>query len=86
MVELVLYMKPGCHLCENAEAMLDDLKQQLEFTYREVDIRQDPALFERFCEDIPVIELEGKVLLSAPIHEATARRVLAERLPARRPA
>ena len=82
MTELVLYMKPGCHLCHNAEALLQDLQASLAFTYTAIDITLDAVLFERFREDIPVIELHGEVLLSAPIGEATARKLLASRLPA----
>lgn len=83
MPELVLYVKAGCHLCHNAEKLLLDLQAELAFTYRSVDITQDPALYERFREDIPVVELDGRVLLSAPIGPATARKVLAAHLPAR---
>lgn len=84
--ELVLYMKPGCHLCHNADAMLQELQTALAFTYRSVDITLDAVLYDRFREDIPVIELEGRVLLSAPIGPATAHKVLAMHLdPVERP-
>ncbi len=77
---MVLYMKQGCHLCHNADAMLQELQTTLDFTYRSVDITLDPELYERFREDIPVIELNGRVLLSAPIGPATAHKVLAMHL------
>jgi hypothetical protein len=80
MPELVLYMKPGCHLCHNADALLRELQAHFAFSFRQVDITQDPVLYDRFREDIPVIELAGRVLLSAPIGTATAHKVLAQHL------
>lgn len=78
--ELVLYMKQGCHLCHNADALLQELQATLAFTYRSVDITLDAALHDRFRYDIPVVELDGRVLLSAPIGPATAQKILAQHL------
>ena len=76
-------MKPGCHLCEEAAALLEHLRVEFLFTVREVDITRESALYSEYGEAIPVVELEGKPLLAAPFGEATARKSLAQRLPAR---
>jgi glutaredoxin len=83
VVELTLYMKPGCHLCQEAEALLDRLGIEFGFTIRQVDITQEPALHEAYGYCIPVVELEGRPLLAAPFGEATARKTLAQHLPTR---
>lgn len=56
--ELTLYTRPGCHLCEHAEERL----QGLEFRYRTVNVDSDPALQERFGDDVPVLAYGERVL------------------------
>jgi glutaredoxin len=54
-MKVVLYARPGCHLCDDARAALDDLG----VAYDEVDIESDDALFKRYLERIPVIAIDG---------------------------
>jgi glutaredoxin len=49
--QLVLYTRPGCHLCDLAAAMLD--RQGL--AWRPVDIEGDTSLLERYGSSVPVI-------------------------------
>ena len=56
---ITLYGKAGCHLCDEAREVLEDLAGGIAFDLREVDIRGDPALFERYRERIPVVTLDG---------------------------
>ncbi len=58
MAELLLYHTEGCHLCEQAEAML----QQLGLQHRCVDIADDDALAAIFGIRIPVLEQQGQTL------------------------
>jgi glutaredoxin len=61
--ELVLYTRPGCHLCEEARDLLDSLRgSPPSFWVREVDIESDDRLLARYLERIPVIEAEGQVI------------------------
>ena len=75
--EFVLYMKPDCHLCHEASILLENLRVEYGFTMREVDITLDPSLQAEYSESIPVVELEGRLILAAPFGEATARKVIA---------
>lgn len=59
MVVITLYAKAGCHLCDEARLHLEDLAAERDFELREVDIRGDPDLFERYRYRIPVITLDG---------------------------
>ena len=56
---VVLYSKPGCHLCEDMRALLDVVLEDSGVDVHEVDITQDAALFERFRYDIPVLTIDG---------------------------
>jgi len=65
--EVVLYGAPGCHLCEEASHALQTLRRNRQFTLREVDIHSDPELERQYLLEIPVIEVNGTVVTSAPV-------------------
>jgi glutathione S-transferase len=61
--QLVLYSRPGCHLCEEALGELVALHGEgYRFELHEVDIESDEALLRRMLERIPVLELDGEVV------------------------
>ena len=74
--QVVLYMRPGCHLCDDAWRALDDMQVSLAFSLREVDIESDPELERRFMLEIPVIEVDGTVVTQAPVDLDAVRAVL----------
>lgn len=53
--QVTFYTKAGCHLCEQAREMLDDISTEVEYDLTEIDIRRDLALFELYRYRIPVI-------------------------------
>lgn len=71
-----LYTKEGCHLCEEAKALLLRLKEEFDFRLEEVDIYQNRRLFRRFRLAIPVVTVWGKTTLLAPITEANLKEAL----------
>ena len=66
MVKVTLFSKAGCHLCEDAKAMLSRLTAVYPHHLTEIDITQDPALFNRYRYTIPVVRI-GATELQAPI-------------------
>ena len=52
---LVLLGKPGCHLCDDARAVLE----RVGAPFAEVDITSDDVLHAAYLERIPVVEVEG---------------------------
>ncbi len=70
MQVITLYMKAGCHLCDQAREHLEELATRHEFELREVDIRRDDALFERYRYRIPVIAVDGVERLEGRIEAA----------------
>ena len=57
---LTLYAKPGCHLCEDLRALLDELQPEFGFEILEVDITRDAGLLARYQFDIPVLLKDEK--------------------------
>ena len=53
--QVTFYTKAGCHLCDEARDMLDDIAAETEYELIEVDIRTSPELFEQYRYRIPVI-------------------------------
>lgn len=66
-IEVVFYTKAGCHLCEDARTLLEEIAQEREYVLTEIDIRSDMAIFERYRYRIPVILLNGGTLLEGRI-------------------
>ena len=56
---VTLYGKPGCHLCDDARAVVARVCAELGEEYVEVDITTDPELARRFGEEIPVTFVDG---------------------------
>jgi glutaredoxin len=50
---LTLFSRPGCHLCEEALEMIEQLN--LKITLTESDITEDPGLEQRYGVAIPVL-------------------------------
>ena len=57
---VVLYGKPGCHLCDDARAVVSRVCATLGEEFTEVDITTDPELARRFAEEIPVTYVDGR--------------------------
>ena len=77
--EVVLFGAPGCHLCEAARDGLERLAVRTPFALREVDIHSDPDLERRWLFEIPVIEVDGRVVTQAPVDLEAVRRVIEAR-------
>lgn len=81
MTRLTLYGKPGCHLCEEARAVVLEAQAQRGFELEEVDITRDPVLEHRYRERIPVVAIGGKDLLELVIDPTELDRCLASMAP-----
>ncbi|MBX5468641.1 MAG: glutaredoxin family protein [Thermoleophilaceae bacterium] len=76
MTRVTLYGKPGCHLCDDARAVVAEVRRGRHFELEEVDITLDPALERRYRERIPVIAIDGEEAFELFVDAAS----LAERL------
>ena len=75
MVEVTLYTKPGCHLCEDVKAMLAALTAVSPHHLTEIDITSDRNIFARYHLTIPVVHI-GATELQAPITVAQLEATL----------
>jgi glutaredoxin len=56
---VTVYSRIGCHLCEDAEAILKSLQRELTFGLEVIDIDKDPALVNLYSDQVPVIHIDG---------------------------
>jgi glutaredoxin len=72
MSAVYLYSRPGCHLCDNARAVLEAAG----IAFEEVDITADPALEAEYGVLIPVVEQGGRQLFEAGMDPNELRALL----------
>ena len=70
MSTVTLYARPGCHLCDDARAALERVREQTSFELVEIDIESDDALHRAYLERIPVVEVDGEDLFEHFVDEA----------------
>ena len=56
---VTLIGKPGCHVCDEARAVIAEVTTELGEEYDEVSILDEPDLAARYAEQIPVTLVDG---------------------------
>ncbi len=59
-MHVVLYSRPGCHLCDAAREVLTAERSRSPFDLVEVDIAGDDDLERDYGVRIPVVEIDGE--------------------------
>ncbi|MFB2579747.1 glutaredoxin family protein [Herbiconiux sp. P15] len=81
-VALALIGKPGCHLCDDARAVVSgviaDLGDAVSVEITELSILENPALMDEFAEEIPVVMIDGRVHTIWRVEPARLRTALLE--------
>ncbi len=57
---VTLYTRPGCHLCDDARVLIEQVCAELGESYAEVSIEGDPDLEHRFGHEVPVTFVDGR--------------------------
>ncbi|MEX2447547.1 MAG: glutaredoxin family protein [Solirubrobacterales bacterium] len=71
---VVVYSRPGCHLCEQALAEIVDLHRHgYRFELHEIDIESEDLLLREMLERIPVVEVDGAVVSELVLDRAALR-------------
>lgn len=71
-MNIVVYTREGCHLCEHAITLLRRHGHEPHL----VDIDADPQLRERYNLCVPVVEINGKERFRGRINEILLTRLL----------
>jgi glutaredoxin len=71
-LNVVLYTRDGCHLCEEAQEVLSEFG----ISPTLVDIDDDPKLRERFDMCVPVVEIDGQIRFRGRVEPTLLRRII----------
>jgi len=74
---VTLLSKPGCHLCDDARAVVAAVCSALAVGWDERDINADPIEQARYWEEIPVVLVDGRQHAYWRVDEARLRAALA---------
>lgn len=77
-LQVTLYTRPGCHLCDEAKSQIVPLLAEFGAQLREVNIDADPVLHERYNLDVPVIFLADRKIAKHRVDLSQFRRQLLE--------
>jgi glutaredoxin len=58
-VQIEIYSRPGCHLCDEAKEVIERVRLRYPFSLRMVDIGTDAKLEREYGEQIPVVFING---------------------------
>ena len=74
--DVTMYIREGCHLCEEAKTAMAPVLTALGARLQEVDIDDDPILLARYTNDIPVIFIGAQFFTQHRVDAARLRRHL----------
>ncbi len=77
MTSVVLYSRDGCHLCDDARRVIEDVRRGAPFAFTEIDIETDDALIRDYGIRIPVVAVDGEELFEISVDAAAFRAAVA---------
>lgn len=75
-LDITLYTREGCKLCEEAKAAILPLLAEFGAKLSEVDIDDDPVLHGRYTNDVPVVFLGARKVAEHRVDPVRLRRQL----------
>ncbi len=73
---VLLVGRPGCHLCDEARAVIARVADDLGVGWQEQSIDDDPDLRRRYADQIPVTFVDGRQHDFWRVDESRLRRAL----------
>ncbi|MFH9438571.1 glutaredoxin family protein [Streptomyces rochei] len=75
---VTLIRKPGCHLCDDAQLVVEKVCGDLGVPWEEKDITQDQRLHDAYWEQIPVVLVDGRQHTFWRVNEERLRKALTD--------
>lgn len=74
---VTLIRKSGCHLCDDAESVIEKVCGELGVPWERKDITEDRELYDQYWEQIPVVLVDGRQHTFWRVDEGRLRKELA---------
>lgn len=69
-IQIDIYSRPGCHLCDEAKAVIERVRRRVDLSLRVINIESDPALEQKYGSQIPVVFINGNKAFKYHVDEA----------------
>ncbi|GIU97361.1 MAG: hypothetical protein KatS3mg013_1164 [Actinomycetota bacterium] len=76
MRRVVLYSRPGCHLCDVARERIRAVRARRAFAFEEVSIEGDEALELAYGLRVPVVTVDGEERFEVEVDAAALEALL----------
>lgn len=76
MHRVVLYSRPGCHLCDLARETILGLRDRIPFGFEEVDVETDRELELEYGIRVPVVSVDGEEAFEVTVDGRELARLL----------
>jgi thiol-disulfide isomerase/thioredoxin len=73
---VIVYVKPGCTLCEPLMRTVEKVRNDVEFSLEKVDISQDAQLMSKYGHEVPVVLINGRKAFKGHITEPAFKKRL----------
>ncbi|MEW2133217.1 glutaredoxin family protein [Streptomyces sp. NPDC005435] len=73
---VTLVRKPGCHLCDDAQGVVEKVCGELGVPWESRDITEDRELYDTYWEQIPVVLVDGEQHTFWRVDENRLRKAL----------
>lgn len=78
MTKVLIYKKEGCHLCDEAEAILERLKKEKKFFLERIVLEENTDIFERYGNKVPIVFINDRMAFEFKLDEEAFLKKLAE--------
>jgi glutaredoxin len=75
-IRVQLFGKKDCHLCAVAKDVIQRVRSDIPFVFKEVDVEADQGVYEMFKNRIPVIFIDGKEAFVYKVTERSLKQAL----------
>ena len=77
---VIVYSRPGCHLCDEAKAAILSAGCNDQFVLEEINIESDEELLRKYKYDIPVVTLDGAEVFRHRVNTDEFKRLIEMKL------
>ena len=71
-----MFTRQGCHLCDEAFALLDEAQRRYQFNLESKDVDTCPDWVAQYGDCVPVVLVNGKVRFRGKVNEVLLQRLL----------
>lgn len=82
--DVVLLSRSGCHLCDEARRLLEQLQLEFEFAFQVLNVDGDAELVRKYGDKVPVVILADQPRMWGKINPAWLQRLISKSCPRRR--